>query len=836
MTMPSTPQTTAADPTALATLTPSGKPPESRLSNARQAQELFSRLRTAAGPRLKRASVIQGMFDGNAPFDPSRLRSRNEGWRSNFSTQEGPSRKESAKSPFYDLITSAETFAECRTDETSPGVDAATASRVRSEEFDRLLRSYEDFEDEWWLMFDDMIGFNRGFFWFPHPPGGSWHFQQVPWWRVYFPDGTTVKRRNWNFFAIEHSWTVHELYSFVSHGAASSPGWNLRAVHQAIRNAAPAKLLGDGNDPMAVQKSLADSELFTSESSEVVRAASVYVQEFDGSWSRMVVVTDDGKGANDGPPSAPMSLVESQTASAQSNAATSRAKPTEWLYYKRGIADRVTQILCPFIYETSNGSVNSIKNGLGARIISVMQTKDRMRCGQSDNVNLRNSIILQPTSASSRAKTALLNIGPVTVVPDGFTVQQGTIFGDIEGTLAVNADLDRLIDVTTGTYRAQFEKPTGNPETATAAQQRFAMGMQLSDAAVRRFYVRADTFYYELYERVADAKLPDSSDEAVKEARAFQKRCRERGLSDRQISDCVKGRIRASRTVGNGSPVMRQQMLGAVSVLAMQGLLGPRGMQQWKTLYVAAHLGQAGVQALLPPEDTAQVPSRDEWDAVSENADAQQGSLVLLAPWQNHVIHAAVHMQTMEGAIASVEQGADPAMPFTFLQVMMPHIQQHIRVAAPEAVRKQLEAAYAELAKRATVVEKAAKERMQQQGQQQQASFEQQLKMQETQAKLAISQQKMEATLALKEQRQNAELGLKAQQQQSASNLQDAVTAAGVHRDTATTSADIALQGARTQSDIANATAKTTAQIENDRRKAEAQADAASNKPKPSGK
>lgn len=838
--MSTTPSSTQAEPYALATLSPTGKPPASRLSNATQARSLFDKLRQDALPRLQRAAVMQGMFDGNAPYDGSKLRARNEGWRPNFSTQEGGSRKDSAKTPFYDLITSAETFAECGTDIGRDGVDAATATRVRSEEFDRLLRTYEDFEDEWYGVFDDMIAFNRGFFWFPDPNPGMWHFQHVPWHRVYFPDNTSVKRRRWNFFAIEHAWTVHELYSFVANEReAADSGWNLRTVHAAIRSAAPATLTGDGLDPMAMQRALADSELFTSESSQVVRAASLYVQEFDGSWSRMVVVVRDGDGKTE-PPQGPTSVVEQgqKIPGPPGKTPTGGEKPSrkdDWLYYRKNVAKRVTQILCPFVYETNNGTINSLKGGLGPRILPIMQAKDRMRCEQVSNVLLRSSIVLQPLNASSRAKTGLLQFGPITVLPDGYTVQQGSIFGDIEGSLAVNADLDRMVDVTTGTYRAQFEKPTGNPETATAAQQRVAMGVQLSDAAVRRFYVRADTFYYELFERIRDGSLPDSEDPQIQSAREFHNRCRNRGLDKRQIEDCVKARTRASRTVGNGSPVMRQQMLGSVSVLAMQGMLGPRGMKAWKTMFVAAFLGQAGVQALLPKEDDAQVPTRDDWDATVEEADSQSGATVLIAPWQNHALHALHHMQFMDEAIKSVEQGGDPSLPFTVLTVLLPHTQQHVQAASPEAVRKQLENLFKQLAQRAKVVEQAAQQMQQQQQQASQLSFEQQLKQQETMGKLQLSQAKMEGTMQLKAQRQQFDTQLKAQQAGQDAALKDATTGAAVQRDAISTSTDIALQQATAASDINIAQRKADAEIENQRRKAEAQAAAARNKPKPSG-
>lgn len=815
------------NPYSLSTLSPTGEKPKSRLSDARQGMELFGRLKRSSEPRLERARIIQGMRDGNPPFSGEKLRQRNEGWRSNFSTQEGPSRVDAAKTPFYHLITSAETYATCDTELASPEVDAATASRIRSEEFHRMLQTNEDFQDEWWVMFDDMVLFNRGFFHFPEP--GSWRFEHIPWNLVYFPDHTSVKRRKWNYFAIEHHWTVHELYK-MSRGGGST-GWRQEAVTNAIRNAVPEQVVFNQRDPLAIQAALADSELYTSECSEQIHAASIYVQEFDGTWTCMIVSIEAGgtePGASSSPPS-------SQVEAANRAISTSANRPQkDWLYRREKVATRVTEILCPFFYETSNGFVNSTKSGLGSRILSIMQAMDRSACAVNDNVQIRSSIILQPLNASSRAKTAMMQLGPISIVPDGYNVQNSTIVGDVEGGLAVRDHFARVVDTTTGTFRPTFEKPQGNPEPVGTAQLRFAQSAQLSDSAVERFYKRADTFYYEVYER-AVANHPDSRDSFIQAAREFQRRCKNRGLSQRQIEDCSRSLIRASRTIGNGSPAMKQQNLMAIAPLAMQGLFGPRGMHAWKVMTVAAYLGQNGVNQLLPAEDQANVPSRDDWDASQENADMNQGNPPVIAGWQNHVIHALSHMQAGFAAVQAVQAGADPASPFTFMQVALSHIEQHIGAAAPEAVQKQLAAQFKELIKAAKVVEQAAQQKMQQQQQAQQLSFDQQLKQQEMMGKLQLSQAKMEGTMALKAERQQQEMTLKAQQQGQSQQLDDAGTAASITADSATTVADIRNQQVRTAAEIELQRRKAEAEIENQRRKAAAQAEAARNKPKPGG-
>ena len=425
------------------------------------------------------------------------------------------------------------------------------------------------------------------------------------------------------------------------------------------------------------------------------------------------------------------------------------------------MGDNIWQILCPFIYEPEDGSINTV-SGLGKRILSVMQVKDRMRCSQVDNVFLGTQIIMQAQTGGGHAKQGKVQIGGgVVTLPPGFAVQQAGVIGNVEPTLAVNNDLDRMLDVNTGTYRPQFEKPSGNPESATAANIRFSQATVLTNSAVLRFYVQADKFYEECYRRAVMDAPAKSKDPAHVAAREFQKACRDAGLSDKQIQDIRPGFIRSMRTIGNGSPIMRQQVAGALAQVVP--FLGPRGLDQWKEMFVSSWAGQQGVARLLPKEDRNQIPTRDDYDAVGENADFQTGGQVMFADWQDHESHARTHLAAGVGAIQAVLQGgADPATPFTFLQSMLPHVAQHIQKVPRKQVREELQAAFKQIAQGMKEVEKAAMDSMKQAqeagGNGNGIPPEVQAKMAEAQAKLQIDAQKAQHDMALDEKKLEHEI------------------------------------------------------------------------------
>lgn len=832
------------NPLQLATLSDNGTPPRVRLSSAFEAQNLFWTIQQANLPRMSKAARIQGMFDGNPPFDQGKRRNQNDAWRSNFNSLEASSRLEAAKTPFYDLLTSSPEYCECTTDVASPAVDAATATRVRSANFDTLLRSFAEFDSNFWLLFNDFVAFNRGFLWWPTPD--SWHFQRLPWYRVHFPDGTSTNPDDWEVFAIEHRWPAHKLYK-MAHDAPKDAGWNFDQVVQAIRFAAPDDMARSFQDPMRLQQMMRDSDLYMSSRIGVIQAASVYTREFDGKWSRMMVETSR-IGEKIGTSTIATSPLERANKVAKVDGERKPLDSTDWLYNKPRLANNLREILAPFIFEANDGSINEV-SGLGKKIISISQVKDRLLNSTVDNTFMRGCVMLQATSGAGQAKAGLVQMGGgYGVLPPGFNVQPATIFGDITGSMAVSQDLDNRLDKNTGIYRPSFEKPTGNPESATANQNRMSMATVLSGSAVNRFYVQEDKFMDEVYRRVTLPNLPRSSnDPGIKAAIKFQDDCVKAGLTKEQCFDRQPGSIRAMRSVGNGSPMMRQQAMQQMG--AMVNFMGPIGLRNYKIDYAAAISGQKAAERYFPVADTAQVPDRDVWDATIENDVMNGGGQPLLADWQDQQTHAQVHLLAGFAAVKAALSGGDPSMPFAFLQIAMPHIGQHIQKVQREQFRKELAAAYQKLAQGAQQVMQAAKQHAQAQGQQQQMSLTQQLEVQQVQHDIQIKDAKAQAQMKQRQEKQQFDMQLQQQQtaaqiqleqQKAAANAQ--LLAASKQRD-ADLQAQIAqqdamLKDAQTAHDITVKTASAAADIKIAHAKAandmEVKRKAAENKPKAS--
>ena len=701
---------------------------------ASKAQAKFCMWKEAAKPRLQKAAVIQGMFDGNPPFRRDKKRAAGTDWQANFNTLEGASRKDSAKTPYYELFSSNRTYATVQTVKDNPeGLSANDASEKMTVEFDRMMKDWKSMDANVWLMLDDFVGFNKGFFWWPTE---DWRFCHIDWNKVYFPDGYSIDPETWEEFALEHSFTVSQLWDFVNKGEGK--GWNKEAVMEAMKLAVPD---WEEDDPMAIQKRLNDNVVEPHTMAKTVKCASMFWLE-DGWWHRMVVPVQEDtteKGYT-----GPESRLEREVNTPERKTLGANG----WLYSRNRISESIREILAPFVFEVNSGSINALE-GLGKRIVSFMQIKDRIANKVADNTLMRQNIVLNQVG-SNTAAVGLVQVGDgVTVIPQGYEAATGQISGDVESGLAVSGAFDRQLDVNTGIYRPQFEKPAGNPESATAASIRFNQATVLTNSAVNRFISQLDVLFFEIFRRATKKNLAGSGP-GVKSAKKFQKKLKDAGVSDAQIQDVIEEcAVVATRSIGNGSPVMKQQAVNSLN--PMVPFMGQRGLENYQQDYVAAFAGYEKVSRYFPEEDRNNIPTNDDWQATRENNDMQQGAPPLIAEGQDHEVHALRHLQAGIHAVQAVEQGADPTSAAIFLQLAIPHTAEHVSQIARPTVQQQMAQGLQQLEQGSRVVQQAVAEQQQQQQQAQQLSFEQQLQMQEVQSKMQERDMKTQQQLQHKQ-------------------------------------------------------------------------------------
>jgi hypothetical protein len=769
---------------ALRTLPESGDPPKTRLRNARKAQQDVIALIEASRTRYRRWAMIKGMFQGNPPYDHGRLRANGQAWRFNIATLEGKGLLSAACTPYYDLFASGQHYASILTERGTPD-EAAMWSQIITEEFDFMLKQWRSFDYHFWQMIQNFTGYGRGFLMFSGPL--NWQFRHIPHEMLLIPDGVPANVDDLTEFAVRERVPSVRLWRLLQNdGGARAAGWNPDVVRRAIRGASPFEPGATSTDPIATQQARNDADSAPNSRTNTVQLAHYFVQEFSGKWTHAILLEED------------LDIAQSTRQSANG------VREAQFLYKREEAYEDLQQIVSPFLFETLDNSWNGC-SGLGKDIFAIMQAKDRLRNSQLDNVMMRQSLLLQAQKASDRQKLQLFNIGPVTVIPENCTPVQSSFIGDIESTLAVNQDLNNMLQMNTGVYRPQMqEKQQGNPETATAATLRFQQATILGGSAVARFYAQLDPVYEEVYRRATSSKVGANLGDWAKMATAFIKRCTDRGVPIEAIRNPKT--VRAWRAVGSGSPFLRQQALGMLLPIAPS--LPERGRKNLLQDYIASAANWTAVERYYPEPDIAQRPTDQQWIAMQENDTlARNGpDSVIITETQSDVIHAITHLeQGMAPAFAALEQGADPVTILSALEGIGPHAGKHIQRLAQDSIRegdyKALLATWKEYAK---ATDKIAQHVQQQQesgeGQQQQGQVDPELqklmaelelkkqelmmKLEIEKAKLQMDKERFQAELQFKREEHQLDMRFKQEEHKQDMQIKDATASAQIRTQT----------------------------------------------------
>lgn len=655
---------TLTTPTQLRTSLPletlrNGKPPATRIASAADARTIANELVRASQDRSRFNAKIKGMIDGNPPYNAEKLRSNGQAWRTNINFMEGKAALSAALAPYYDLFSGSPRYANVQCIYGSEA-DREYFSRVISEEFDYLMKSYDGFDFNMQSMLHDMLGYGKGFIMWPDK--SDWRFHNVGQHRVFVPDGTDACSQNLDVLVIRQSFRVHVLWGFIKNKeTAKSVGWNIEATVDAIGCAMP--VLSGGQNQMYnydyLQQRLKDRDITEGVRSATVQVAHVFVKEFNGKVTHCIVLEDDVRDDN------------------------GQSKKDEYLFKSIGRYDKWSQTISTFFFETLDGSWNGA-SGLGRDIYAPMEIKNRMHCSKYDAVFMRSGITLQAKTADSLQKTALVQVGAFNIIPPNYEVQQATILGDLDGLMAANREMDGMIQANTGIYKPRLEQPSGNPRTAEEVRLQFQAATVLGNSAVNRYYLNLDKFYSEVYRRASNPNLSDDN-EGCRMAMEFQSACEKRGVP--KIALLKTKCVRAMRNVGNGSSLMRKSALQ--SLMNIYPLLPENGKRAFVEDMVAVETNQEVVDRYVPRSIESKLPDDQAATAMIENGMFKIGAPVQWTPTQNNVVHAQIHLQAAAMAAQSLQQGANPLEVVSYIDNAGKNIAVHLQYISTDPTRRE---------------------------------------------------------------------------------------------------------------------------------------------------
>lgn len=352
---------------------------KTRLSSPERCQGIARLLIEADKERAITLAMVKGMLDGNAPFDNNKLRANGQANRTNVNFREGEATLSSAETPYYDLFAESSTYFQVDVEEFNFDKQIQY-SRVITQFFDDMLKDWSGFDYNIQRCIHEMVAFGRGFCLWPDPV--TWQFSAIQQSRVLVPDGTPADPDQLELLVVRQSMTVSDLYGKVRDPeAAKKVGWNTGAVMESIAGAVPETRHDTSTtDYEKLQEEIRNHDLYQSIRSDVVRVDNVFVREFSGKVSHLIV----------------------EERNAVQNKAVGGVDPknvgkTKFLYKKIGRYNCFREALACFFFDIGDGTWHSVK-GLGVKLYPFIEIKNRLNCSIVDNAFINLSVLLQATS------------------------------------------------------------------------------------------------------------------------------------------------------------------------------------------------------------------------------------------------------------------------------------------------------------------------------------------------------------------------------------------------------------------------------------------------------
>jgi hypothetical protein len=629
-------------------------------------------------------------------------------------------------------------------------------SKIITEEFDRLQKMDKDFDYLMQLSQREMVLIGDGPLIFEDST--DWRCKAIMATDLLVPDGTKSNVSDWKVAAVRTRMGVDDLFEKIQdEEAARAAGWNVDYVRQRIRAAMPEPYRsGVQYDWEFFQRQLRSNDITFSARSEVVLMCHIFYKEFDGQISHVIIDERDSE---------------------------------DFMYKKLRRFGRWEQVIHPMYYDRGDGEHHGVK-GLGIKMLQAMELKNRLRCSMVDSAFARTQILFRPLNPNALNKTSVVQQGPYAILPPDYEVIQQNIAGVLDAPMAVNADLENVLQGNLSQYRQSLNKPSGNPRTATEVQAIVAQQSAIGKTQLSRYYNQLDSFFEERYNRASNPNLNPIT-KSDKDAIEFQRRCKERGVPVQAMIDIDY--VEATRTVGQGSQFAKQQLLG--TLLGLAGSLPEGGKVNLLKDYIAAQVGQQMVDRYLPTQmQSARVQDQAAL-AVLEHSSLRQGNMPIVTDTQSHIIHIDTHLAAANEAAASLQQGGNPQEIVLFLQGVGQHVQQHLqRLSTDPSRRPQVEAYTQQLQMLSQTIEQLGQliqEQAQAMAQQQQAMAIQQ----GVDPKTAVLNAEVQAKIA----RQNAEAMANIQRQNTKAmadlSRRNAKTTADIQRANATAESNLARQG-----------------------------------------
>lgn len=639
--------------------------PENIVQTVTAARTMYENLRFQNMKRLQLFAAIEGLIQGNPPYDPIELE-QNGMAIANFNNMDGTARYEKGALAFWNLLNASEYIAKFSFYDDI-GEEGEEWAEILSRHWNTVVREWPSFVRHFCCLTGQLLKFGySSLIW---PDERDWRWKPIETARLYVQDEASTDIELLTTIFVETSFTVQELYNiydtFKDTPKEESP-WNIDvlASYLIFRANSWTKTVGSENaivNMMDLQTRLQNNDVCIGWLySDEVRLITLLQKEYTGKISHYIFdkyyTMPSG---NDG-----------------------------FLYFVGDQYDSIQEAFALFTYSPDVFTIHS-NRGLGHKLFAPCQATSQLDCDMFNMARFSSSPIIRTNPMSTR------DIGAITFRP-GMPIdigsaefEQNQLGSNIAGVVsASNYLLQKLSTniIYAGDDAAVPDQVQGSISDSQARRKDYKeQGVQRN--VIAHFYTQFDPVLEQMLYKMMNSKKGYPGHEAYARWKTL---CLNSGVPE-ELFSMEEGKPRyfkckASRIGGDGSTL--GLIMGLDTIGPLVGGFSAKGMRRYQKDYVRAAMGQDYVSAYLGNAEPDEIAAGASL-AQQENNGMQNGLPALFSPDDQHRSHIRVHFGLLQNIMDQrMQEQMDAVTADRVFRIAIPHTEQHIQFVAQNPLQR----------------------------------------------------------------------------------------------------------------------------------------------------
>ncbi len=217
----------------LLTVTDSGHGVPRRLASAAAARNLYKEYEDLDNQSAFSRSVIQGMIDGNQPYDPQMLEEQGLGSMVNVNFLSMRANLDARAAASHEIFAEVPTLIEVNSRSNTDGdFQAQDNNSIISEEFTRTVRDWKKFLPYMDLTFRESDAYGIGVCLFPNEY--DWRFKAFRRGSLRFDADASVDVDENDIYFLKDTMSAVDLLGFIDAEDAAKSGWDVKACRELL--------------------------------------------------------------------------------------------------------------------------------------------------------------------------------------------------------------------------------------------------------------------------------------------------------------------------------------------------------------------------------------------------------------------------------------------------------------------------------------------------------------------------------------------------------------------------------------------------------------------------